>query len=258
MAEPQRFAPVTAKFAPISARVRAYAPWPVMGNDDGNRGGSSPACQVCGRPVRERDPRTGSAPPCHRACRGSWEHRRRLERERERSAELDESMLRARWSARQAAASWRDDIANRNELVADADRYRSIRAYWLVRTLVLVMRLEPRTVASGADPRTVELTRQAGCRTMDRIADIIRWKWPRPWRNDPGTGDEGTLDRTLEGAWPEPVEGGETGYRADLDHADTAGARTIGWERIIDTIWREDHRDPERSGPWTLGAGGEA
>ena len=120
------------------------------------------------------------------------------------------------------------------------------------------MRLEPRTVASGADPRTVELTRQAGRRTMDRIADIIRWKWPRPWRNDPGTGDEGTLDRTLEGAWPEPVEGGETGYRADLDHADTAGARTIGWERIIDTIWREDHRDPERSGPWTLGAGGEA
>lgn len=167
-------------------------------------------------------------------------------------------MLRARWSARQAAASWRDDIANRNELVADADRYRSIRAYWLVRTLVLVMRLEPRTVASGADPRTVELTRQAGRRTMDRIADIIRWKWSRPWRNDPGTGDEGTLDRTLEGAWPEPVEGGETGYRADLDHADTAGARTIGWERIIDTIWREDHRDPERSGPWTLGAGGEA
>lgn len=241
-------------------------------------------CGVCGRPVLERDGRTGRPRPYHLACRNRYEASMRKSRAEQQARLTEENLLAARQRTVVAANLWRDAIEDRNRAAAKADREAVARIVWSVRLMTLLAHLEPERVTAWSDPTVTRLGRELGRDAMDRLMDQLRWIGPRPWRTDTDVSREGTLDRTIEGQWTDPSDIDPDAYHDDLDHLDLdhldqmgqpdqvdqterttqrssgrygpgrrTDARTIGAVAIIDRLWSLDHAGGNRTMPWTIG-----
>lgn len=214
-----------------------------------------PICEACGKPVGETYARSGEYRKHHIKCRKKVGRIRERRAREELERRLDDAMADARNKGLDMIDEWRRQIGWRNESAPDHDRELVAAMYWSVRRMVQLMNLEPLVLGQWEDERVIRLARSIGRDAMDRLADIVMWIGPTPWRRDPEMSRTGTLSRPLAGVWPKPARDHETEYRADLDHEQNATVVTM--DRIIDRIWDEDNktdsdgREPER-GPWQL------
>ncbi len=214
-----------------------------------------PICEACGKRVGETYARSGEYRKYHIKCR------KKVSRIRERRARealerrLDNEMAEARNRGLDAMDEWRQQIMWRNEVAQEHDRELVKAMYWSIRRMVQLMKLDPLTLGQWEDERVIKLARAIGRDGMDRLADIVMWIGPTPWRRDPDMSRAGSLARPLAGKWPTPVKDHESEYRADLDHEQNT--TTITMSQIIDRIWDEDNKTDANKqeiddGPWQL------
>ena len=214
-----------------------------------------PICEACGKPVGEIDGRSGGYRKSHRKCKDRINTIRKRRAREELERRLDNAMADARNKGLDMIDEWRRQIGWRNESAPEYDRELVAVMYWSVRRMVQLMNLEPLVLGQWEDERVIRLARSIGRDAMDRLADIVMWIGPTPWRRDPSVSRAGSLSRPLAGVWPKPAREHETEYRADLDHEQNATVVTM--DRIIDRIWDEDNKtdgngsEPDH-GPWRL------
>ena len=164
--------------------------------------------------------------------------------------ERDDCLLRAWVGRRDALDFLAREIADYNEIVPDHDRMVVRMVYRLVRTAILMFRINPMIpVEYGEDFRRIAI--EIGSDGMDLIADSVHWNGVRRWNDDPDVSPEGRAPRTFMGRIREPGEELEDEYTGDLDHKET----TVDVETALKHIWREDNiaggRRINDRGPWT-------
>ncbi len=217
-------------------------------------GAAPPRHARCAAGQCERDPRTGSAPPCHRACRGSWEHRRRLEREHQVGPNST-----SRCSGQMVGTTGGRLLEGRHRQPKRARRGR--RPVQVDTGVLARAHARPGHASRTAYGRLRRGPEDRGTNPAGGTPDHGPHRRHHPlemataMEERPRNRRRGNPGPDLEGAWPEPVEGERDGVPGRSRPRGHGGGPHHRWKRIIDTIWREDHRDPERSGPWTLGEG---
>lgn len=228
-----------------------------MENESENK---APNCCFCGKPVIERCERAGKAGAkgeyrkWHLQCSSS---RRMAEKRAEDAAsirlnemERDDCLLRAWIGRRDALDFLAREIADYNEIVPDHDRMVVRMVYRLVRTAILMFRIDPMIpVEYGEDFRRIAI--EIGSDGMDLIADSVRWHGARRWRDDPDVSAEGAAPRTFYGKIAVPGENLEDEYTADLTHE----TDIVTYKKALEYIWREDNITGGRwnrdIGPWS-------
>ena len=116
--------------------------------------------------------------------------------------ERDDCLLRAWVGRRDALDFLAREIADYNEIVPDHDRMVVRMVYRLVRTAILMFRIDPMIpVEYGEDFRRIAI--EIGSDEMDLIADSVRWHGARRWRDDPDVTDIVTYKKALEYIWRE-------------------------------------------------------
>lgn len=164
--------------------------------------------------------------------------------------ERDDRLLRAWVDRRDALDFLAREIADYNEIVPDHDRMVVRMVYRLVRTAILMFRIDPMIpVEYGEDFRRIAI--EIGSDGMDLIADSVRWYGARRWRDDPDVSAEGTVPRTFYGKIAVPGENLEDEYTADLTHE----TDIVTYKKALEYIWREDNITGGRwnrdIGPWS-------
>lgn len=150
--------------------------------------------------------------------------------------ERDDCLLRAWVGRRDALDFLAREIADYNEIVPDHDRMVVRMVYRLVRTAILMFRIDPMIpVEYGEDFRRIAI--EIGSDGMDLIADSVRWHGARRWRDDPDVSAEGAAPRTFYGKIAVPGENLEDEYTADLTHE----TDIVTYKKALEYIWREDN-----------------
>lgn len=164
--------------------------------------------------------------------------------------ERDDCLLRAWVGRRDALDFLAREIADYNEIVPEHDRMVVRMVYRLVRTAILMFRIDPMIpVEYGEDFRRIAI--EIGSDGMDLIADSVRWHGARRWRDDPDVSAEGAAPRTFYGKIAVPGENLEDEYTADLTHE----TDIVTYKKALEYIWREDNITGGRwnrdIGPWS-------
>ena len=162
--------------------------------------------------------------------------------------ERDDCLLRAWVGRRDALDFLAREIADYNEIVPDHDRMVVRMVYRLVRTAILMFRIDPMIpVEYGEDFRRIAI--EIGSDGMDLIADSVRWHGARKWRNDPDVSPEGRVPRSFMGHVKEPGESLEDVYTGNVDREET-----VSYETALKHIWREDNIAGGRWArrPWSM------
>ena len=221
---------------------------------------AAPICPACGEPVEEKykqsrgTMKAGDYLRVHRRCRTKYAMRLKRQRERKAADELDEALNEWRQAMVNSADDLRIAIEDRNEEAKLHDPEVTRLLYLKCRQAILMMNIEPLTVAKYEDRWVRKLAADIGSDGMDLIATWNGWVGPRKWRNDPDVSREGKLPLVTDGQLPVPDDVIGEGYRADLDMDRTLQRRTISVDQALRHIWEEDHigRNAREEGPWRV------
>lgn len=221
---------------------------------------SRPICPVCGRPVDQRFVRSGENGRAneyrkwHIECNDKYREMLKAQRMRRTEAKLDEAMSEWRQAMVNSADDLRIAIEDRNEEAKLHDPEVTRLLYLKCRQAILMMNIEPLTVAKYEDRWIRKLAADIGSDGMDLIADRNGWVGPRKWRDDTDVSREGKLPLVTGGQLPVPDDVIGEGYRADLDMDATLERRTVSVDQALRHIWEEDHigRNAREEGPWRV------
>ena len=218
-----------------------------------------PVCPVCGKRVREISRRTGEAGrkgeyrKWHLACgdRKRKSEGRIREADEARSADRTASqMLRDAWVEKRFALDVLGrEVEEYNDEAPTHGRMVVRMVYLLTRQAILMFRIDPMIpIRYGDEFRW--LARAVGSEGMDLIADRVRWRGARRWRDDPDVSPKGTVPHTIFGTLEVPGDKLEDEYTGDLAREETMAT----WKKALDVIWREDNiaggRGASDPGPW--------
>lgn len=222
-----------------------------------------PRCPVCGKLVNQKNEicqrttetgKKGEYRHWHKKCAKVYsKHKIRDQKAAEGrriEIERDDRLLRAWVDRRDTLELLARAIADYNEIVPEHDRTVVRMVYQLTRTAILMFRIDPGIpVEYGEDFRRIAI--EIGVDGMDLIADNIRWRGARRWRDDPDVSAEGAAPRTFYGKIAVPGENLEDEYTADLTHE----TDIVTYKKALEYIWREDNITGGRwnrdIGPWS-------